>query len=349
MAKTIRLLATYQGYKRNDIITLDDATADKLLLGGVSATLDLTGGTEAFQPSPGTGLSSGTNLPNPQTVAAGQSATVTIPAGVALSMQGTSNVTGNYQILNPDNTVTSTTPLASGLVTTGVFTRDTRVKIAVTFGSVDIEAVVTGGEVSLGTELAGENPLYGWMDMEAGATDYGGTVLPRRVDQVLGTVGGTGGFLKRLNPIVEAPTDSRVVLKEGNPLPKKLILTHGATASTTTVINTTNNPDAVIVDQYRDHLVRVGTGPYRKILAHAAFAAGAVNSYTLDQPLDAAPAINVPVAIEDPALVVEWLPVGVPVGTYQLPVERYCRGDSWRVSTGATVHCAPSGKKFDNV
>jgi lysophospholipase L1-like esterase len=44
MPKTIRLLSTYNGNRPNTILTLPDAIADSLLLGGVNATLDLTGG-----------------------------------------------------------------------------------------------------------------------------------------------------------------------------------------------------------------------------------------------------------------------------------------------------------------
>lgn len=346
MAKTIRLLSTYKGYKPGDIITVDDAIAAQLL--PYNATENLTGGTQAFQPSPGTGLSSGTNLPPAQTITSGQTSTIVFPAGSALSMQGSSSIAGNYQIMNPDGTAASTTPLVVGLNTTGVFLRDTSVKFSVTFGSLDVSASVTGGKVDLDTQLAGENLLFDWQKTEAGATESGGTVLPGRIDQVLGSQGAATDYLKRLNVVVSSPTDSRVVLKEGIPTAKKEIYTHGATASTTTVINTAANPDAVVANQYQHHLVRVGAGPYRKILAHAAFAQGAVNSYTLDQALDTAPGTNVIVVIEDPALVTEVVPLGASVNPHPVPVERHCRGAGWRVSTGTTVHCVPSGD-FDNV
>ncbi|ATQ78284.1 hypothetical protein CR152_30070 [Massilia violaceinigra] len=50
--KTIRLLSTYKGNPPQTIITLDDATANALLAGGVNATLDLTGGVRTSSPAP---------------------------------------------------------------------------------------------------------------------------------------------------------------------------------------------------------------------------------------------------------------------------------------------------------
>lgn len=50
MAQTIRLLSTYQNYRPNDVISVDDATATALLAGGVGATTDLTGGTQRYIP-----------------------------------------------------------------------------------------------------------------------------------------------------------------------------------------------------------------------------------------------------------------------------------------------------------
>lgn len=207
---------------------------------------------------------------------------------------------------------------------------------------------VPGASVSVDSLGAGENLDFDFTGVEAGATQFGGNVLPGRIDQVIGTVGNLTDYLRLMQPVVSATTDSRVVLKEGNPLPKKGITTHGATPATTTQITTANNLDAVVANQYQHHMIRVGTGPYRKILAHAAFAAGAVNVYQLDQALDVAPGVNVPVFIEDPDLVFEVLPLGAPVGSHEIKIQRFCRGDGWRVSTGTTVHCPTTGH-FDNV
>lgn len=203
-------------------------------------------------------------------------------------------------------------------------------------------------KIYLGSKGAGENLTFDWQKSEAGATDPGGTVLPGAVDQLLGSVGAVTDYLKRLNAVVSSGTDSRVVLKEGNPIPKKSLTTHASTPSTTTVLNTAVNTEAVFANQFRDHLVRVGAGPYRKILTHPAFAANVVNSYTLDQALDVAPGTGVAIVIENPTMVFEYLPLGATVTTHPLMVERHCRGEGWRVSTGLTVSCVPTGD-FDNV
>lgn len=153
MAKTVRLLALYKGYPRNSILTLPDSEADALLLGGISATLDLTGGVEAFQMSPDSGLSSGTNLPPNQTVTAGQMTDVVVPSGVTLGLSGTSDIAGNWSIVNPDGTTVNPAPLAAGQSTVGVFVVDTKVRFAVTFGTLTIKAGVVAGSVT-------SQPLY---------------------------------------------------------------------------------------------------------------------------------------------------------------------------------------------
>lgn len=209
--------------------------------------------------------------------------------------------------------------------------------------------MAVGGDlnVKMDTMLAGETPDKDWIKVESGA-GMNKTVLSGKVDFPLGSIGAAGDYLKRINAVVTNSATSRVVMKEGLPLPKKQINTHGATASTTTTLNTAINPDAVVADQYKDHLVRVGTSGYRKILSHAAFAAGVVNAYTLDVALSAAPAVNTPIYIENPDLVIEVLPNGVTVDTHPILVERYCAGPGWRISTEATVSAFCSGD-FDNV
>ena len=201
--------------------------------------------------------------------------------------------------------------------------------------------------VYVGTTAAGENITFDWQKTEAGATQYR-NILPGQVDQVLGSIGAPSDYLKRILAVVTNSAASRVVLKEGTPSPKKTINTHGSTASTTTVLNTAINVDSVIADQYKDHMVRVAGGPYRKILTHPAFAAGVVNSFTLDVALPAAPAVNVAIVIEFPEYVMEILPIGAPVGTNGILIENHCGGNGWRISTDTSVSVRASGD-FDNV
>lgn len=200
---------------------------------------------------------------------------------------------------------------------------------------------------SLDTQLAGENLTFDWQKQEAGATQ-GRNTLPGRTDQVIGSIGGQSDYLKRVLCPVSNSAASRVVLKEGNPAPKKTLTTHASTASTTTVLNTAINVESVVADQYKDHLVRVDGGRYSKILTHAAFAANAVNSYTLDEALPVAPGTGKTIVIEFPEWVAEILPNGAPVQTHIIPIERHCTGPGWRISTNTGVGAISSGD-FDHV
>lgn len=200
---------------------------------------------------------------------------------------------------------------------------------------------------SLGTKLAGENTDFDWTKQEAGAIERR-NVLPGQTDVVLGSIGASTDYLKRVSAVVSSSAASRVVIKDGLPSPKKALTTHASTASTTTTLNTAINTEAVTADQFKDHLVRVGTGPYRKILTHSAYAAGVVNSYNLDVALPAAPGTNVAIVIEFPDLVWEILPVGAAVDTHPLLIEQHCTGAGWRLSTDTGVSTFNNGD-FDNV
>lgn len=141
--KTIRLLSTYNGYKPNDIITVEDTVASQLL--PYNATLDLTGGTPAYQQAPNGGVSTGTNLPADQNLVGGQTVTLVLPANTSLAVAGSSDIAGTREVLNPDNSVASSQPLQSGNSTIGVFLVDTRVRFNVTFGTLTTRAGVVAG------------------------------------------------------------------------------------------------------------------------------------------------------------------------------------------------------------
>lgn len=225
MAKTVRLLGTHNGYKPGTILTLPDAEANALLFGGVGATLDLTGGTAAFQSSPATGLGSGANLPLNQTISAGQTGDVTVPSGVTVGLSGTSDLVGTWSVVNPDGTTATPTTLVSGDTSIGVFVVDTKVRFNVTFGTLTIKAGVVAGSVS-GSPLFTQQSKLQTFEDERGFGKFvaaGGTrVIVKRtptatagtflntgdVNLVLnGTIGSPGDYLRNIKAEVKAATN----------------------------------------------------------------------------------------------------------------------------------------------
>jgi hypothetical protein len=347
MATTIRLLSTYNGYKPQSIITVDDAIATQLIA-GLNATTDLTGGAPAFQPGTGSGLSSGTNLPANRTLLAGQTDTLTVPSGVSLGVNASSDIAGTREVLNPDGTVASSTPLLAGLSTVGVFVVDTKVRFNVTFGTLTVKAGVVAGSVdaapvftSSATLAAGENQDRDWQAVANGA-DQVLAVQSGMLDTLLGVTGAAGDFLHHLDVYITDSTKSQVVIRDGVTAPSLSLITHASTASTTTVINTATNPAAVTADQYKGSLLKVG-GEYRRILTHTAFAANAVNTYTLDRALSAAPGTGVAFVIEDRRYVWELIPNGMTAAAMQWDCQFRSYQAGWRLTTEAGVRLRAVG------
>lgn len=108
MAKKIRLLSTFNNLPPNSIITLDDATADKLLAGGIGATTDLTGGVVRYLDSDGS-IASG------QTTAQ-QRVSITVPAGSALTITGGTQARGTLETIGPGGVASASKTLSSGTV-----------------------------------------------------------------------------------------------------------------------------------------------------------------------------------------------------------------------------------------
>jgi hypothetical protein len=125
MAKKIRLLSTYNNLPPNSIITLDDATADKLLAGGVGATTDLTGGVVRYLDSDGS-IASGQ-------ITAQQRVSISVPAGSVLTLNGGAQAQGTLETIGAGGAVASSRPLRSG--TTGPLAGGKTYRVAVDFGT----------------------------------------------------------------------------------------------------------------------------------------------------------------------------------------------------------------------
>lgn len=297
MAKTIRLLATYNGFKRGDIITLDDATADKLLLGGVSATLDLTGGTTAYQQSPGTGLSSGSNLPPNQTILAGQTTDIPVPSGVTLGLQGSADIAGTWSIVNPDDTTAGSTPLSPGLTVAGVFIVDTKVRFSVTFGTLTVKPGVVAGSAegvpistTSSTLLVGEDAkLSAFANIEAANNPVQVKRIPTATAgtfanngnvnlSVSGAAGGAGDYLRSAEVEVKAGGRSSIFITQNNDAIFGSGVAGSAVAAGTAVTLTSGPVLAATANQLADRAVSIFYAPTgesaqwftSRIVSHAA-------------------------------------------------------------------------------
>lgn len=168
MATKIRLLSTYNGYKPQSIITVDDAIAAQLLFGGVNATTNLAGGTEAFKPAPYVGdepLPS--QAPGTRTIAAGTQTTIVVPAGVTVVLTGSSDVVGTREVLDKNGAVSYSTPLVAGSsLTAGPYVADTSVRLSVAAGTLSARTQVTN---TLGVGSAALGPS---VTVPAGSTDF---------------------------------------------------------------------------------------------------------------------------------------------------------------------------------
>lgn len=335
MPTTVKLLSTYNGFKPGDIIVVEDAIAAQLL--PFNATTNLTGGTATSQNAPTPAF------PSNQTISAGQNATVPVPAGVTLSLNGSPDVAGTREVLNADGTVFSSEAILPGNDVIGVFVVDTQIRFTVTFGTLTTKAGSTLGGVedaplytSSATLAAGEVQDRDYQKTLNAAS--GGRGVPSGAnDALLGTVGGAGDYLKRINYSTKAAGSSQVVARDGLVAPVLAINTHATTASTTTVINTAINPTAVTANQFRDCLVKVGT-EYRHIEPHAAFAAGVVNAFTVDRAFSVAPGVGVAVAILDRNFAFEAVPHGLAAGASGfVDIDRACRNNAWYVATADGV------------
>lgn len=169
MAKTVRLLGLHKGFKPGSILTLPDAEADALLFGGVGATLDLTGGTVAYQEAPYVGTASAKPVPLDRTVSAGQRDTFVVPANVTVALNGSSDIVGSRETLAADGTVAVSTPLVvGGALAIGPFFVDTTVRLSVTAGSVTAKVVATAQSAS----SAGGSDLGPSITVPAGSNDF---------------------------------------------------------------------------------------------------------------------------------------------------------------------------------
>lgn len=106
MAKKIRLLSTFNNLPPNSIITLDDATADKLLAGGIGATLDLTGGVVRYLDGDASIESSSVTAP--------QRVTISVPPGSALTLNGSGGAQATLEILSATGAVLVSRTIGNG-------------------------------------------------------------------------------------------------------------------------------------------------------------------------------------------------------------------------------------------
>lgn len=109
MAKTVRLLSTYNGNPPGTIITLDDAIANALLAGGIGATTDLTGGFYRYSATPVFTKGAPTPPAAPFTVSGAQTATVAIPQGTAIAVKPSADAEG-YAFISRPNRARSNIP-----------------------------------------------------------------------------------------------------------------------------------------------------------------------------------------------------------------------------------------------
>lgn len=105
MSQTIRLLSTYNGFAPNTIITVDDAVAASLLLGGVGATTDLTGGVDAFG-NTATAVGSDTYLPS-QKISKGRTR-FTLPAHTSVRVTANPGAIGRVSAVGSDGSESAT-------------------------------------------------------------------------------------------------------------------------------------------------------------------------------------------------------------------------------------------------
>lgn len=196
-------------------------------------------------------------------------------------------------------------------------------------------------KTTMATLIAGENQDRDYLNTVSGATEV--LFVPEgSVDFLLGTVGSGGDYLDHIDIYVTDPTKSQIVIRDGQTAPVLTLTSHTATASTATVVNTAANAAAVTQNQYRGYLMKLGT-EYKRILAHPAFAAGAVNQYTLAEPLSAAPALGASFSIEDRRYVWEIRPNN----TSRSGDQHRCRFRSYqqgfRITAGAGVYLRAVG------
>jgi hypothetical protein len=346
MAKQIRLLSTYPNpgggfYSPGAVITVADDVAAQLVA-NQNATLDLNGAPQAYTDAPAS------PFPETQSINAGQSSVINVPMGVVLSISGSTDVVGTREVLNPDGSVASSQPLVSGVASIGVFLLDTKVRFNVSFGSLLVKSGAVAGAVegvplytSSATLAAGENQDRDWQAVANGA-DQVLSVQSGMLDALLGVTGAAGDFLHHVDVYITDSTKSQVVIRDGVTAPSLSLTTHASTASTTTVINTATNPAAVTADQYKGSLLKVG-GEYRRILTHTAFAANAVNTYTLDRALSAAPGTGVAFVIEDRRYVWELIPNGMTAAAMQWDCQFRSYQAGWRLTTEAGVRLRAVG------
>ncbi len=147
MTTTVKLLSTYNNFGPRTILDLPDDIAAKLLLGGIGATTDLTGGTRGYQEAPFVGSTPAPTLPPARAVNAGQRYTMTVPAGVTVVLTGSSDVSGTREVLTSSGAVAGSTPLQAGsTLTAGPYSVDTSVRLVVNAGTVatSVRAATSG-------------------------------------------------------------------------------------------------------------------------------------------------------------------------------------------------------------
>lgn len=198
-----------------------------------------------------------------------------------------------------------------------------------------------GVTVETDTLMAGENQRLDVLQTISGASERW-PVESGQVDYLLGMVGNAGDYLDRVDVFITEAAKSQIVLRDGITAPVLSATTHAATASTTTVINTAINAAAVTANQFRGCLMKVGS-EYRRVLAHAAFAAGVVNQYTLDRALSAAPGLSAAIAIEDRRYVFELAPTNTLTSGTQFRVQYDSKQAGLRISTESGVYLAAFG------
>lgn len=168
-------------------------------------------------------------------------------------------------------------------------------------------------------------------------------------DQVLGTTGDVGDYLKCLLVTVRDPNFSQVILRDGDGADTLSMLTHGSTACLTNAIVTQSSFSGT-ASLYNGQIFRISYQPTgynaafsikRKVVGHTT---GASSTLFLDHPLPSVPGTAVACYLEAAQPVAyEVVPNGLAAGTYMIPVGMRSVNGAWKVSVDIGVQVVAVG------
>lgn len=224
--------------------------------------------------------------------------------------------------------------------------------------NVGIPPWVSGGiPASLATLISGEDQTNNWLKTSDGGQQYyifspapnavAGGAVPLS-DQIVGTVGSGGDYLKSIVFKVDSATNAAVFLQDGNLTDPVSGTTGTDPAGTTTVALTASASFSATANQYRGFVLLVTYTPTgsagsvtvpRKIVTHAAVSASTAVSFVVTHNLPAGATVTAWSVL--PLSAREILPFNAVVGTTSVTFGKVSTNGGWRISvdSGVQVEC----------